>query len=178
MNLNKKQIIYGGLLILAIGVVFVDRVIIGSDAAGPHQASAKPTSSRPVVDDLVIITTTASFIQSPEKLIAHRLAGAAQREKVGIIGLRDGFKPTESWIGKPSSTRSVTSSEFTESDFRNKYPLMAVITTDGKSYAIVGGHTLYVGQKIKGYKLIKIQERQAVFELNETRITMTLPTEQ
>lgn len=173
MNLNKKQKIYGGLLILAVGVVFVDRVIIGSDTALPKQASATPT--RPTTHDTSSSPIlSASFVPVRDQLIGSRLAKTAQQHEVTFTNLRDGFAPSASWIGTPSPV--ATTATFTAEDFRRKYPLVAVMTMDGKSFAVVGSRRVGVGQTVEGFKLIAVQQRTAVFERNGTRVNMTLNT--
>ena len=180
MNLTKKQKIYGGLLILAAGGAFVDRVIIGSDVASPNHATASSTQSESAQADASDSSASgaiASFVPNPDRLITNRLAAVARRKGVGFVNVRDGFEPHKSWVGQPVSAVSDLKPAFTEADFRSQYPLMAVITTDEKSYAVVGKHTLAVGQRLHGFKLVAVKKHEAVFEFGGTSIQMEITSE-
>ena len=69
--------------------------------------------------------------------------------------------------------RSVRAS-FTEAEFLRKFPLMAVMTMGGESFAVVGERTIGVGQVVEGFKLVSVQQRKAVFERDGSRVTLAL----
>lgn len=180
MNLNKKQKIYGGLLILAVAAVFVDQVIIGSDVGTPHRASAQPVKPQPSAGGqaAVVPAGAGSFVPDTEQLITNRLAGVARDQGVDFATLRDGFEPPEAWVGKGGSVQLAAGPEMTAQEFQQRYPLMAVITTGGQSYAVVGDQTLRVGQVLHGFKLVAVKKRKVLFELDGAPVVLTLATQQ
>lgn len=174
MNLTTKQKVYGGLLILAVGAVLVDRVIIGIDVASPQQASAKAVQPPVAVDGVAGVGSLEDVaVPDRDQLIASRLAAVAQQQGLEFGDLRDGFEPAQSWLGKP---QQAADAQLTPEAFRGRYPLMAVFTTAGKSYAVVGGQTLRVGQALEGFKLVAIQRRRVLFVSAHGRVVLKLST--
>ncbi len=180
MHLTKKQKIYGGLLIVAAGAMFVDRVMIGSEMGTPQRATAKPARSLSVSGDGGIVPSDDAMSNIPDRdqLIASRLAVAARQRGIRIASLRDAFEPPESWVGRSNGVDTVNHSAMTAETFRRQYPLMAVIKTGGDSYAVVGNRTIRVGQILNGFTLVAVKQRTALFRSKLDQIELNLSSSQ
>ncbi len=179
MTLSKERKVYVGLLAVALLAVAADQAILGTDVAGPEKAAAKPT---PAVSGLPAPagshgvatnggqTPTAGWISDKIQQATDGL------QQVQGDAVSDAFAVSHTWLGDSTGKPEPESSQLTPPDaFERRYPLMAVITMEDDSYAVLGGFTLRIGQSLDGYQLVAIKERSVVLVSKAGRHEWMLP---
>ena len=177
MALKNEHKIYAGLLVLAVGALFIDRVIIGS-TDGPIQTA----SAQPIVASASLTSTHTNHasnndiiaLTNSNQWITDRLQALAQAKNIRAEEVLDGFEPSKRWTQQLNPNQHVNKTRLSADEFRKKYQLMAVITTNGTSHAVINGQTFKLGQNLDGYRLTVIKKRTISFRDENSQIDLTL----
>jgi hypothetical protein len=177
MKLKPKQKIYVSVLGVCAMALMFDKTILG-----PSDASAQPPAV-PVValavdrslDLQVDMTDGFDPDDSARANIANRLASVASRRGLGSDAVADAFRPAVSWYPEEQVVvRPMVDAGSAGDRFRQAHQLNAVMA-GSRSFALVDGRTLLVGQKMDGFTLISVSETGAMFESDRGRVELTLP---
>lgn len=174
MKLNKERKIYVGLGLLAFVGLTVDRVIIGTELTGPSPAAAS------LVDDLSVQSLPDSLVSWDPSMtqdhhgVALRLRAVSSSMQPGMLGLRDAFRPDESWFQAGYSPPS-------DSDpdrllrFQKNHRLDAIMVIDGVAYAVMDGQRmLTTGDRLEGFEVISVTARSARFRHGDEQVEFAL----
>ena len=126
----------------------------------------------PVVPSTTIATSPELAVQSNvvgTKL--HRLRDALQLDPAEV---RNAFLPSAAWHGPGATPSIIDLTRLSPAAFASHYQLLAVMVSDNGKYANVNGQVISVGQKVGGYRLVKIGERSVVFEMDDNLVELHL----
>ncbi len=65
----------------------------------------------------------------------------------------------------------------TAEEFKSANRLDGVLTSGRNPIALVNGRTVRLGQTIDGFELIAVQDRIAVFQLDDVRVELHIPVQ-
>ena len=175
MTLSVKHKVYGAVLVVGVIAVTLDRVVILPDQAA---AGRLPSEHYAVVQPAT--TPAASPSQSPAgsistagAVIADRLNEMAVTRGFDLQHVPNAFVPPKSWEvteTPPSRPAGRVAAE----TFELTHVLTGVMAAGGGGYAIIDGKTLFIGQELDGFELIRVSQRSAVLESNGVRIELVL----
>lgn len=174
MKLSKERKIFIGLLVVALGVVFVDRVIIGTDVTEPKPAKAKsaeqPSNPKPAAAS----AEHSAPIPMRGPAISDRLSKAVQAHGASpSADMRDAFAPSGAWAAELGSGQG----DIGPKPFHERHRLVAVVVVEGERYVIIDDQTLGVGNTLDGYTLVDVSERTAVLESNGHRVELEIQSD-
>lgn len=178
MQLSKERKIFVGVLLLALGALFVDRVVIGSDVTEPQRASAGQASAPARTGEPPAAASVANTPQSPPQgpSIADRLREVTQARGSARGDVRDALAPSKAWADELGLGQSDTTVQ-QEIPFQDRHHLVAAVVIDGDRYVIIDDQTLGLGNTLDGYTLVDVNERTAVLESNGHRVELEIPSE-
>jgi hypothetical protein len=175
MKLTAKHKIAGGLCVLGLVAVGVDRVFILPDAAtavrvpSEHYAVVERTSSPDGAPEVAPVGS----ISTARAAIADRLDGVARQRGLDLDRVPNAFAPPKSWLVEEVQ-RNTASSRVTAEMFEAKHVLTGVMAAGDRGYAIIDGRTLFIGQRLDGFELVSVSERSAVLDSDGERIELML----
>lgn len=181
MKLSRERIVIGAVLGLGLAALIVDQALFKS-GTGPAEA----TASVPKVE-----VDSSSAAKSPRLTgpvvgpqadhplsLADRFVQIADARGLDDRITRNAFMPAR--VGFDSGPieagkSSIVQVQSENDQFCKKYELMAVMMNRKNAYAIVNGKPIKVGQAISsGFKLIAVNERSAIFESGNGKVTLEL----
>lgn len=176
--------VYGFVLGFALVALAVDRLILSDGATGPQSAAAADEfvsdETSPASASKPMMAASPGAVQAPS--LANRLQNLAQERKLILTDVEDAFRPNLNWVGvaRPevvpvASTKPQVGLSEVES-FKSRHRLMAVLQNSEGGAAIVGNHTILIGQNIEGFRLVSLTKRSAVFEKDQARVELSLPS--
>jgi len=176
MKLSKERKIFVGLLTLALGAVFIDRVVIGSGVTEPQQVKAGPVLAQPASGERPAAASFDAALQAPEPApsISDRLSKMAQAQGLAQDDVRDAFAPSKVWADE----LGLGQGNVGQASFQDRHHLVAVIVTNGERYVIIDDQTLGLGNTLDGYTLVDVNKRTAVLESNGHRVELEIPSQQ
>lgn len=166
MILTNKQKMSAVVLVVAVAALFVDRVIIGSNASTPSRATAQTPAdnSRPSQvggGEARADLQRHSITLKPSG--GNRLAAVASQQGVDPKNVHDAFAPHHAWA-QPRRVGSSQAAGDPVQQFQKTYQLIALIKEDNVGFAIVNDRTLRIGQTIDGFRLVAVGKQSAIFE--------------
>ena len=180
MKLSRKQIVYGGLLAVAVVALGVDKIFFSapSSAQGsltPATPLAMPTESKPEP------AAVAPPLPGPgEGLISDHLKTVPE---VDLTKTGDAFSPSKAWMlfVRPPlppcrlrrhhwRLRSITPAL----DFIAAHKLTGVLESHNGGAAIVDGEMLLIGQTLDGFTLTAVQSTTARFTNGTIVVELTI----
>jgi len=175
MKLSKERKIFVGFLILALGAVFIDRVVIGSGVTEPQRVEAGPALAQSEPGER---STAASFdaaLPASEHgpSMSDRLLGMVQAQGLAQDDGRDAFAPSKAWADE----LGLGQGDVGQASFQDRHHLVAVIMTNGERYVIIDDQTLGLGYTLDGFTLVDVNERTAVLESNGHQVELEIPSE-
>ncbi len=182
---RERNILIAVLSVAGLGLG-IDRFVIGSEVTGPSQSSASvigeldaESAGWLAVPDTESIKSTGAD-EAPGVSFAERLRLIADSSAGTDPGQsRDAFAPGPGWEVTDIEVGGVPDNQARQiaEDFRSKHLLEAVLVSGDKRYAVIGGQTLFIGQKLDGYRLQAVLERSAVFEGRGIRVELRIKTD-
>jgi hypothetical protein len=182
MKMIRKHKGYAVVLGLA-GIVVVADQCFFLEATGPSTARAatgvlvaeplSATLSPPIASPV----ETLSDIGQERPAIAERLQGLAQKHRLQLSEIDDGFDRPSSWKQQEQTVRELKASQARANDFRTKHHLAAVLTAERQGLAVLEGKPIRIGQTIDGFTLVAVAHHSAVFEANGIRVELSMRSE-
>ena len=177
MKLSKERKIFVGLLTLALGAVFIDRIVIGSGVTGPQQVEAGTVPAESASGDRPTVVSFDEALSAPPSSrgpsIGERFLKAVQAQGPAQADMRDAFAPSKAWANELGLVQGETDQQ----PFEDRHRLVAVIVVNGERYVIIDDQTLGLGHTLDGYTLVDVNERTAVLESNGHRVELKIPSE-
>ncbi|UCG33114.1 MAG: hypothetical protein JSU68_00495 [Phycisphaerales bacterium] len=180
MSRKRRLQINAGIIALCITALAVDKLLL-SDGARPELAgAAEPASGQSISD------TDATSENGPAPLALRLDQKLAEYDDVDPP--RDPFQLSDTMKAAlpppPSAKRNPQTvgtppgpPELTAEGFESIHRLEAVLVAGSSSMAVVNGQTVYLGESLDGFALVSVEDRSAVFERGEERVTLILPLE-
>ena len=174
MTLTRQRKIFLGLGASALVALGADRIFLGESLSGPETALAASIAISPQIDSSTV-SDVDGLLQEDDPTaatsLANRLDRLAQR-RPGLLNVgRDAFRPTTTWSGVDESGHGAT----TDVDsFREAHKLVALLPKHRRPCAMVNEMTVFVGQKVDGFTLVKVGGRSAVFEAAGRRVELQI----
>lgn len=168
MKLSKQRRVWIGVLGLALGALFVDRVILGTGVASPRSASASgPTAS-------TTPPLSAASVPSPAGSIADRLE--TFRPRADPENAPDGFATIASWYREAAQTAAEQAAA------PAKFKLGGVWSEKGVPVmAFINGKRCYIGDTIGDARLVAARTATGVsqaavdLEIDGKTVTVEMP---
>jgi hypothetical protein len=194
VELSKQQRVMLAVLALAGLALAVDRVVIGSEAAGPSQAAAQPVPSadvgsisaeRSVADAEAASSSSSSGPSSKASVerqsVAQQLEAMQPPQDV-MAGVDDAFwdfsRPLEVIEIAESEEAPTTPDAKPLEDVAARHALTAILTTPAGPIAVVDGRALRVDRPSGGLTLRGVDGRStAIVEIAGQRIRLEIRRE-
>ena len=181
MNLSRERKLLIGVLGAGLGALLVDQLFLGAEVSSPDAASAGTLASSPA-DSLTTAAAPlllASLQQPAGPSIARQLEEMAEQRGLGAEGTRDAFVPSASWVGAAwAPTAAPGESALLSADgFRQHHLLTGVMASGANSVAVINDRPVRLGRTIRGFTLVQVTNRSAVFDSNGTRVELKLSTD-
>lgn len=178
MTLTKRQKIMAALCAVALAILVVDRLQLGSEQFGPETARASyvPVDNTPAEGETIAELPAATFLSRSRSELASRLETMASQHDPASAPMRDMFQPSEAWLerlGARNSKPAIVAPPL-EASFIEVHKLQAVLLGRNGSSAIVNNTYLEIGQELDGFELISIDTNSASFARGKVRIVLTL----
>ena len=175
MTLPVKHKVYGAVLVVGAIAVGVDRALILPDEAAAgrlpseHYAVAQPSTTPEATPP----ERPAWSISTARAAIADRLEEVAATRRFDLQRVPNAFVPPKSW--EVAQTReTVPAGRVAAETFELTHTLTGVMASGDGGYAIIDGKTLFMGQELDGFELIRVSQRSAVLESNGVRVELIL----
>ncbi len=176
MKLTVKHKVGGVVCILGAIAVGADRLFIL-----PQQAAAGRVTAERVVTSAGssgggVPEIPAGSISTARAAIADRLEAVATQRGFDLEHVPDAFIPPRSWIVEKTPD-DPPPGRVTAAQFELDHVLTGVMAVGDGGYAIINGKTLFIGQKLDGFRLIHVSERSAVLDSDDVHVELLLPKE-
>ena len=175
MVLSEKQKKLAVVLTLALSVFIVDRAFLADSLTGPQEAVADVGEA---VEVLAAEEQTQMQSDSiaPAQALAQRLESLARANQAVLSSSRDAFVPSALWIGKiDGKPAQVGQAQARAREFLTAHRLNTVMGKASSGTIIVDDNTIIqVGQKLDGFRLIRLGNRSATFKLEDVRVMLAL----
>ena len=171
MKVTKQQKVLGGVLVLGMVALAMDRFVFStatpdpstSDVAKSEYAVA-PGAASPGAKP----QPSAGPAQGSQISLAQRLRTAGQG--LSDNSTRDAFALPASWVVQGPAAPTERLAE----KFRQAHRLNGVLASGEHTYAMVDSTIVVLGQSLDGFKLTNISHRTAVFERDGERATLNM----
>lgn len=177
MQINKKKMIYAGLLLAAGTGLAADRLAPGTSVSGPRNGEA---AALPGGHGTALPTSPVEENPAPTGLpvpLTDRLERINLPAPQAKSQVRDLFATPESWSppaeSAPLSQRSAAAQSALE-QFRKDHKLKAIFTTGRHNFVLVNDRTVGLDQIIDGYRLLRIGDVSADFAAADHKVTLRL----
>lgn len=188
MNITRKQQIYFAVLGLGLLALVFEKAILAPDSAdgdtapttyrvnsdpasGTSSDRANPSHSSAIVDDSTVT-------------VAEQLQHLAERQALEPAAIRDAFSPSKVWFSDDGDSGRKTIDQIAR-EFKANNQLLGVLFSRGQSKAMMltpdpeypdeqKRIVLPVGDSIDLFKLVKVDERSAIFERGSFQILLEL----
>ena len=180
MRLTKRQKYLLAVFAVALAALLADRIQLGLSST-PSQAEAS------VGMDIGAILPEAGVAFPKENLtvrpsggrwaLADRFEEIAEKHQLEMAGVRDAFRPAESWVGKAPKKpepKPVDPNKARAEEFIKSHRLQAVVIADTSRGAIINGRYLTIGQAIDGFTLVSVDTNSVIMVSRGARAVLTL----
>jgi hypothetical protein len=171
MKVTKQHKVLGGIVLVGAVVLACDQFLIrgssGEESAPSASEYTMPVANTAPVKAAPVAANPAA--PAPAVSVAQRLrqAGKAQADNTA----RDAFAPPAAWTA-PQAV--VFEADNSVQKFRDTHRLTGILSSGGKSSAMVDGKMVTVGQTIDGFVLTSISHRTASFESGANKVVLTM----
>ncbi len=177
MEPSKQSKVLAAVLVLGAGAIGVDRFVLDSGVSGPRSAAAQQSATD---------THESSPAQAqPRPTSAHAsLASRLQNahdadlpEGPAMPGTESAFTPPQGWIAptpEPAQAPATAQPENPAAGYR-----LSSVISKPVPIAVINGKTLVAGEtsnQLPGVRLIQVDNRSAVIEVNGQRVVLSLDT--
>ena len=184
MGLSKKQLSYGGVLIVAAGAFLWDRMTstpapaeAASAAVAPASSSTTPAPKPTEGSAASAPPSVHSGVTSNRENVGARLKSAAAARQLDLDQIGDAFAVPADWLPKQAPNgKAPDNNEDVEAAraFAEKHVLNAVMVQTRRGYAIVDGQGVFVGSAVGKYRLLSVTKETAVFARDAVRVELRL----
>lgn len=181
--MNTRRIVLGAVLLLGAVALGVDRVWLTPNAvdAAVRPAVAPRTAAMPRVP-VQQVAAPAREVEPGRSggVIAERLSRASQQRGVDPLRAVDAFEVPATWrsAAKPEAAPAAPAAPPDPATvFRMRHRLVAVMVGSSGAYAMVDDQTLLPGQVIDGFRLVRVDQRSALFEADGRTVELLVPSE-
>jgi hypothetical protein len=189
---TKSQKISAAVLALAAGAFAVDRWVLERPAEAAEvedvAAPVTPASSRGTATSS---SPKVAAVAPQAVTLASRLAALGEARRFSYEAAGDAFRPCDDWLAQaePTPTPGAPEADNTPAPepvakkadpaeiFRSQHTLNAVMTKQRGGMAIINGKLYAPGQKVDGFKLVKVDETEATLTFNDTTVTLRVVTQ-
>jgi hypothetical protein len=192
MKLNRKQSIYGGVMIVAAVAFAWDRIRSGPTTPATAEASAQPAADPLIRQKPTAIPKaprgsgpTATTVAAKAVPLAERLFAVARANNLDSSHADNAFALQRGWIKEklPDTVQGQTHPDPTEADRKlveafRKHHLDAVMVGKRGGYAIIDGQTVLIGQTYHKFKLQAVTQTTATFTSGELEVELKLSVSQ
>ncbi len=166
---SKTKKIYASVVVLAAVAFVADRWVVG------HAPATAEASTELAVASPTGVEVAAVQKAEAQRTLAARLREAADAEQLNLADVRDAYRPCAAWVAvQPAVSAPAVTSNAAAVEFRQHHRLDAVMTNARGGFAIIDGKTVRPGQKLDGFKLLRVGERTAVLSANGSIVEMNL----
>ncbi len=164
---------------IALTILVIDRLQLGSGQLGPETARASivPVEITPTEADAMPELPEATSLSRSRNELASRLESmAAGQQDLADEPIRDVFQPSETWLARLGvrSSKPTVAAAPKEASFISRHRLQAVLVGKDGSSAIVNSTYLKIGQELDGFTLVSINANSASFVRGKERVMLTL----
>lgn len=156
-----------GVCALGVAVFIYDKLTTNSPTVSHAQGQPQPQTSSPVAGGTAVPAADDSSVvplEMPCQAVKERLQKAAGDATHDCADVPDVFCPSESWLPKVVQAPAPKAPEHDNGQaFLQTHKLQAVMLIGGSPKVIVNDKNLGIGQEIDGFKLIRVENRRAVF---------------
>ncbi len=183
MKYTKRQKYLLVVFAVALVAFLADRIQLGLSTT-PSQAEAAEGM------DIGAILPAPGTAFSQENLadklpggrwaLADRFEEIAKKHGLEITGVRDAFRPAESWVGKApkkqQEAKPVDPDKARVEKFIKSHQLQGVVIADKSRGAIINGKYLIIGQEMDGFRLVEVNKNSVMMVMvsRGTRAVLTL----
>ncbi len=177
MPLTKKQMMYGGVLVLAAGGFLWDRMGPGASTADGSTAAVKSADAVPPAAAKPGSTPAARTTLPNREAIGIRLKAVAASHAVEADQPPNAFAVPPTWLPEKANAAkpaAVDDGLETAKTFSTKHALNAVMVRTRSGYAIVDGQGVFIGQVVDKFSLLKVTNDSALFGHDAVRVLLRL----
>ena len=179
MALSRKRKVLAVLLGLAAMVLVADRLTPGPGQAGPAQVKAAVTPGKGVRPTEVPVTNAADEVTGDasglaDDSLAARLETFCREHDLDPLAVRDAFCAPQSWLADLQPEQPMSSTQVMAQDFVRKHKLTAVATFQNVGIAVIDDEHVRVGEKLDGFRLMRVADRSAILASNGVQVKLTL----
>jgi hypothetical protein len=186
MKMTRERKIYGALLCLGIAALGADKLFFSPAEAPAASLLIQSSGPKPVIAHNKPVVSPPAEPQTKDQplmglgVLADRMRGMAEAERLDLADARDAFRPPVAWVGNiaiPTQTQQQPGLGAGDAfaAFHEKHHLIAVLKSSKGGMAILDGKSVRPGQTVDGFKLLRVGESSAVFESNGKTVEMQLP---
>lgn len=174
MSHNNKPKLYGSVLGVCAVALLLDKTILAPAEATADETAIVAATAVAVSDGTDIpLPDVAGMPTTPAHRFAQRLqsVAAASDADGGVV---DAFAPPAAW-GLYERQLQVESAGSTPLErFLAQHRLTGLMAGSSRSYAIIDGRMLFIGQSMNQYTLVAIAERSVTLERDGERFEVPL----
>lgn len=181
MKVTLQQKILGGVLVIGAIALSADRLFFlkntsteasqSSGAPASEYAIAPATRTQPAVGQPVALrAATANAVAVVS--IAQRLREAMNSNPT--TEPKDAFAIGAGWPTATEAAAETPAGASAAEIFKQTHRLTGVLSSNGRSLAMVDGKLVAVGQSVDGYRLAAISHRSATFEASNSQVTLSM----
>jgi hypothetical protein len=162
MKLQKKHIIYGGILAAALLAWGVDAMFFEpSSTSSPETAAAASLLPSNAPSGPSVAATAAKAFEP--QWLSRKLRDWSANNLVDPQNVRDAFALPSSWSWLRSAAPTTAPAARPAEDFGREHHLTAVMVSGKNASALVDGRLLRIGESIGGCRLIEASKGRADF---------------
>lgn len=169
---------------VALAAFLADRIQPGLGPSRPSQAEASEGmdigAMLPESGAALLQEALAERLPGARWALADRLEEIAQKHRLELTGVKDAFRPAESWVGQPPKKKQEPPVDPDKArkarveQFVKSHQLQAVVIADHDHGAIINGRYLSVGQWMDGFKLESVYKKSVVMVSQGAKAVLTL----
>lgn len=172
MRFSSKQIVYGGLLAIAVVALVIDRIFF----AEPSKAQASPELPGKLEPPPAV--SVAPVAEPADGLISEHLNSIPA---VDLKAMPDAFAPSKAWIlatqpppPPPLPAPPPDKVDHRAAEFVAAHKLSALLKSHNGGAAVIDGEMVRVGETLDGYTLTAVQGGSARFTNGSSVVDLTM----
>lgn len=181
MKVTLQQKLLGGVLVIGAIALSADRLFFLKSASSETSQTSGATASeyaiapaarvQPAIGQPVALrAATANAVAVVS--IAERLREAMNSSPT--TEPRDAFTIGAGWPAATEAATETPAGVSAAETFKQTHRLTGVLSSNGRSLAMVDGKLVAVGQSVDGYRLAAISHRSATFEAANSQVTLNM----
>ena len=171
MKVNSKQVVYGGLLAIAVVALVIDRIFF----AEPSKAQGSP--ELPSKPEPPVAVSVAAPAEPADGLISEHLNSIPA---VDLKVMPDAFAPSKAWIlatqppPPPLPAPVPDKVDHRAAEFAAAHKLSALLKSHNGGAAVIDGEMVRVGETLDGYTLTAVEGSSARFINGSSVVDLTM----